>query len=242
MKWNNNQFIEHLRWYRTFYFLFFTFILFVTSLLIYSFGNKIYAGDLLEEAFKPAMTHETIIDIWKTKNAVGNEVLREWVMVDVDLGSGCDVNGNKISLKKIKEQKEAAWYGETEIKFCENILWWTRKEHLIEVGISSEAPLIVRLAKFLLRITMVLAITMVIFNGIMWIIEFAKWAEVKDAKQNIVLIIVGILIALMSLGIINLITSITLSSLWWPISTGWSISTELTNDTTNTTGTSPRLP
>jgi len=40
---------------------------------------------------------------------------------------------------------------------------------------------------------------MVIFNGIMWIIESSKGAEVKDAKKNITLIIAGILIALMSL-------------------------------------------
>lgn len=65
-----------------------------------------------------------------------------------------------------------------------------------------------------MRITMVLSVTMVIFNWIMWIIESAKWAEVKDAKKNIVLIVVGIIIALMSLSIINLITSLTVSSLW----------------------------
>lgn len=40
--------------------------------------------------------------------------------------------------------------------------------------LKTEAPLIVRIAKFLLRITMVLAVTMVIFNGIMRIIESAK--------------------------------------------------------------------
>ena len=60
---------------------------------------------------------------------------------------------------------------------------------------------------------MVLAVTMVIFNGIMWIIESAKGVEVKDAKKNITLIVVGILIALMSLSIVNLISSFTISSL-----------------------------
>jgi amino acid transporter len=54
---------------------------------------------------------------------------------------------------------------------------------------------------------------MVIFNGIMWIIESSKWSEVKDAKKNITLIIMGIIISLMSLGIINLISSLTVSSL-----------------------------
>jgi hypothetical protein len=43
--------------------MFFTFVLLITSICIYAFGNKSHAGDLLEEAFKPAMTHETIIDL-----------------------------------------------------------------------------------------------------------------------------------------------------------------------------------
>lgn len=213
-KKNQNQFIHHLRSYRTFHFMFFSFVLLITSILIYSFGNKSYAGDLLEEAFKPAMTHETIIDLGNTKNAVGNEILREWVVIDVEVLRWCDINGRKIVKKEIIKQKKAANYSWTENEFCEKILWWVRKENLFQTSITTEAPLIVRIAKFLLRITMVLAITMVIFNGIMWIIESAKWAEVKDAKKNIVLILVGILIALMSLSIINLISSLTISSLW----------------------------
>jgi len=164
MKKIHAHFITHLRSYRTFHFMFFTFILLITSIVTYIFSDKIYAADLLEQAFQPAITNDTIINLWAGKNAVGNEILRWSVSVD---------------------------------------LW----------GITKEAPLIVRIAKFLLRITMVLAVTMVIFNGIMWIIESSKWAEVKDAKKNITLIVVGILIALMSLGIINLISSITVSSL-----------------------------
>jgi hypothetical protein len=93
--------------------------------------------------------------------------------------------------------------------FCQEVLWG---DYYVDV-VQKEAPLIVRFAKFLLRITMILSVTMVIYNGIMWIIESSKWAEVKDAKKNISLIVVGILISLMSLGIINLISSITVSSL-----------------------------
>lgn len=168
MKKLHHHFIYHLRSYRTFYFLFFTFLLLLVSIIIYFFSDKIYAAsqtDLLEQAFEPAITNETIINLWAGKNAVGNEILKWSINID-------------------------SW------------------------GFSSEAPLIVRIAKFILRITMVLSVTMVIFNGIMWIIESAKWGEVKDAKKNILLIIVGILISLMSLGIINLISSITISSLW----------------------------
>jgi hypothetical protein len=43
--------------------MFFAFVLLITSVIISFFGDKIYAGDLLEEAFKPAMSHETIINL-----------------------------------------------------------------------------------------------------------------------------------------------------------------------------------
>jgi len=43
--------------------MFFSFVLLITSLIISFFGDKIYAGDLLEEAFKPAFRHETIVDL-----------------------------------------------------------------------------------------------------------------------------------------------------------------------------------
>ncbi|MEI7563643.1 MAG: hypothetical protein WCJ39_08690 [bacterium] len=49
--------------------------------------------------------------------------------------------------------------------------------------------MIVRIAKRLLRITIVLSITMIIYNGIMYIVESAKGGEVKNATKNIGLII-----------------------------------------------------
>jgi len=214
--------------------MFFTFILLFTSIIIHSFSNKSYAEDLLEQAFEPAMSNETIINLGAGKNAVGNEILREWVWIQEDLWFGCFVNEQKIDgqeLKKMVCENSFEWTWDSNIwwddcilpdwstttltndvkkPFCENILGGDWKVPLV----TTEAPLIVRIAKFLLRITMVLAVTMVIFNGIMWIIESSKGAEVKDAKKNITLIIAGILIALMSLWIINLISSLTVSSLW----------------------------
>ncbi len=157
-----NHFIYHLRSYRSFHFLFFTFILCLTSVAIYQVNKSYAAQDLLEQAFQPALSNETIINLWLGKDAVGNEIL---------------------------------------------------KSSIINLKGDTQAPLIVRITKFLLRITMVLSVTMVIFNAIMWIIESAKWGDVKDAKKNITFIVIGILLALMSLGIINLISSITISSL-----------------------------
>jgi hypothetical protein len=54
---------------------------------------------------------------------------------------------------------------------------------------------------------------MVIYTGIMYIIEASKGAEVTNARDNLMYIIGGVLLALMSLGLINLITSLTVSSL-----------------------------
>lgn len=85
MKKIHHHFIHHLRSYRTFNFLFFTFLFAITSLAISFLNNKIYAEDLLEKAFEPAKANETIIDLGAGKNAVGNEVLRQGVGVDVNL-------------------------------------------------------------------------------------------------------------------------------------------------------------
>jgi len=196
-----------------FHFMFFTFLLLVVSMVTYFFSNKLYAADLLEQAFEPAMTNETIVNLWAGKNAVGNEILRQWAGAQLDIGAWCDINWTRSATYIITAQKNAAGFGGTESAFCTDVLWWTWDSSSISMSGTTQAPLIVRIAKFLLRITMVLSVTMVIFNGIMWILESSKWSEVKDAKKNITLIIAWILISLMSLGIINLISSITVSSL-----------------------------
>ncbi len=182
--------------------------------MIYTFTDTTYAQDLLEQAFQPAMTNETIINLWAGKNAVGNEILRQWVGVNISLWEGCMVNWQLISKNDINIQLTTSQYtaGDDHV-FCTQVLGGVWNAAVITT--TTEAPLIVRIAKFLLRITIVLSVTMIIFNGIMWIIESSKWAEVKDAKKNITLIVVGILIALMSLSIINLISSVTVSSLGW---------------------------
>ncbi len=193
--------------------MFFTFLLFITSVVVYFLNDKIYAQDLLEQAFQPSVRNETIINLWAGKNAVGNEVLRQWVGVSVNILPWCIVNWNKMSQSDITTQMTNLQYQGSDTSFCTSILWGTWDNPIIST--TTEAPLIVRITKFLLRMTMVLAVTMIIYNGIMYIIESAKWSDVKDAKQNIIFIVVWILIALMSLWIINLISSVTVSSLGW---------------------------
>ncbi len=161
--------------------------------------NTILAQDLMEQAFSSAKSYDAIIDIWNTKDAVWNEILREWVSVwaNENLGRGCFIN----------EQ-----FVEADQTLCDEMGWdWNIQILSTEV----EAPLIVRVSKFLLRMTIVLSITMVIFNAVVYMIEVLSWKDRKtaEAKKNIARIIGWVLLALMSVWIINLIVSIPKSSL-----------------------------
>lgn len=117
-----------------------------------------------------------------TKRAVGNEILREGVTVNISLTDGVN-----------------AALGRTDI--------WDA------IDVTQRAPRIVRFSKFLLRATMVLAVIMIIINGIRYILALGdEWSasKIRDAIKNIS---IGILVALFSLAIVNLINSITLSTI-----------------------------
>jgi hypothetical protein len=45
-----------------------------------------HAEDLLEKAFYPAKTYDTVINMGSTKNAVGNEIFKESVVTQDGLG------------------------------------------------------------------------------------------------------------------------------------------------------------
>lgn len=80
-------------------------------------------------------------------------------------------------------------------------------------GFEKRESLIVKVAKFLLRMTIVLAVTMIIYNGIMFMIKYSKGEMPKDVLMNIVYIWAGILLALLSVMIVRLASSAG-SSFW----------------------------
>lgn len=87
-----------------------------------------------------------------------------------------------------------------------SVWWWW-------ININNRVPLIVRIAKFLLRMTIVLSVTMVLYSSIMYILKSSKWEDPKDVQKNLILVWWWILLALASLWIINLISSVSQSSL-----------------------------
>lgn len=88
------------------------------------------------------------------------------------------------------------------------ILWW-----ITVVGWSDKEALIVAVARFLVRFTLVIAITMVIYNWIMFVVKSSKGELAKDSLKNIVYIALWVLLALMSVVIIRLANSVGTTTL-----------------------------
>jgi len=81
------------------------------------------------------------------------------------------------------------------------------------VQVANRDPLLVRLTKFILRLTIVLSITMIIYTGIRYMMAVGTEEGTKTARQNLLYIVLGIILAMMSYAIIILLQSITFSSL-----------------------------
>lgn len=167
----------------------------------FSLLNNVFWIDLMEEAFSPSMSYDTVINIWRNKKQVWDTVLREKTLIeawDSPFQKACFLNW-------ILQE----WVDENR---CSEI-WWERRKELIDI--QSQAPLIVRIAKFLLRMTVVLSISMVIFNAIKYMTEVLWWKDRKSAesKKNLIYVAVWVIVALLSVSVINLIISVPKSSL-----------------------------
>lgn len=73
--------------------------------------------------------------------------------------------------------------------------------------------LIVQITKFLVRMTLVLAITMIIYNGILFVVKSTKGEMSKETLQKLAYICVGVLLALSSVVIIRLANSVGTTTL-----------------------------
>ncbi|HOQ78807.1 MAG TPA: hypothetical protein PLW94_01100 [Candidatus Absconditabacterales bacterium] len=155
----------------------------------------------MEQVFNPAMSHDYIINIGKNKKTVGDTILREKTVIEVGgapFQPACFINN--VKQEGLNEQTCIQMGGQ-------------RKTEIINV--HSKAPLIVRITKFLLRMTIVLSISMIIFNSVKYMIEVLGGKDRKSAesKKNLIYVVSGIMLALLSVSVINLIISIPKSSI-----------------------------
>lgn len=75
-------------------------------------------------------------------------------------------------------------------------------------GVKSKASLLVQITQALLTATIVLSITMLIYNGILYMVKSSKGENPKEVINNIIRIAGGILLALLSIMIVKFASSI----------------------------------
>lgn len=85
------------------------------------------------------------------------------------------------------------------------VLKWTYE---IDGEWVTKKSMLLKATRLLLVLTIALSVTMILYNGMMYIIQTWQGKEWKDLIKNVLLIVVGILISLFSVVIINLTQSI----------------------------------
>lgn len=79
--------------------------------------------------------------------------------------------------------------------------------------VNTSEPYLIRLTKLILRITIAISVSIIIFAGISYILAFGDAGKQKKAQNIIIYALGGIFIWLSSLAIVELTLSITKSSL-----------------------------
>jgi len=85
---------------------------------------------------------------------------------------------------------------------------WDIIKDWVHADVNKSESFVVSLTKFLVRFTLVIAITMIIYNWIMFVIKSSKWEAPKDVLKNIGYIVAWVLLALASVIIIQLASSV----------------------------------
>lgn len=104
-----------------------------------------------------------------------------------------------------KEQKNIIDLGNTKSAVGNEVIMGSTE--ISGSGINNKPSTIVRITQFILMLTIVLAVTMIIFNGMQYIIKSGSGEDPKKVQSNIIYIIVGIVLALFSVVLVNLLRS-----------------------------------
>lgn len=174
--------------------------LFVSLFSLVSLAS-VFAGDLLEEAFRPSVQREHVINIGDTKEAVWNTIFvwGQEVNVEVWLSKGVCLKDDQVI--------DVAWDDfDARKQNCEAIGW---NHSRLGVTAQKNPPWIVRAVQILLRFLVIVSITMVIFNGIRYILAASNADKAVTARNNLVSLGIGLLLALSSISMIYLIQSFT---------------------------------
>ena len=170
--------------------------------------------DLLWQLVEPAYYEETIIWLWTSKETVWKNVFKWSNELDV---------GISLERRIVKDDEgkpmckwncpELCLSDEDGLSRSDRILcrrYWTFEsvEVSLEAWVQKQPSLIVKVTRMLLILTITLSVTMILYNGMMYIIKTWQWKEGKDVLKNVAYIVIWILIALFSVIIVRIMQSI----------------------------------
>lgn len=163
------------------------------------------ANDLLWEIIQPSYYSETTFNVGESDEDVWDQILEGSTEINFKFKKEVihDEDGNLLCHNGPCPE-ECKIYDKSKDK--EEIC--PRQHRLVKVEVGKKDPIIVKVTKLLLVLVIALSVTMILYNGMMYIIQTWQWKEWKNLMKNIALIVVGILISLFSVVIIRLIQSI----------------------------------
>jgi len=163
------------------------------------------ADDLLWHLIEPSYYSNTTLDMGVNVKTVWDEVLGWSNEINIKFKKVVPIGENGQLLCHNGPCPEGCTSYDEE-KDKEGICPWQHKWASVEVW--KKPPMVVKVTRLLLSLVIALSVTMILYNGIMYIVQTWQWKEWKSLMKNIVLIVVGILISLFSVLIIRLIQSI----------------------------------
>jgi len=163
--------------------------------------------DLLRQIIEPAYEEEIIIGLWNSKETVWKNVFKWGTSVELGLSVRVPKTENWKPVCRFGSCSSAcAEINETNTNLCKR--QWSYEWGLgVSAWISKEPSVIVKITRMLLVLTITLSVTMILYNGMMYIVQTWQWKDGKSLK-NIAYIVVWILIALFSVIIMRIIQSI----------------------------------
>ena len=79
------------------------------------------------------------------------------------------------------------------------------------LGIQKVPSMIVKVTRLLLSLVVALSVTMILYNGMTYIIQTWQWKEWKNLVKNVVYIVIWIIVSLFSITIITVLQSVSKS-------------------------------
>lgn len=195
------------------------YVVYALLLLCGSLSLGFAQNDVMDTIFQPSKNLDHIIVIGNSKNSVGNEVFRESKGFDAHVGEGCFWVAHPSEDNCSGNFRKAA-HGK-----CYVIPATTHNDHascqsfggewvsLTYAAFSNRAPLLVRITQTLLRLTIALAIPVLIFIGVKLIKGAMDGASVSEAFKQVSHVLIGLVLALSALGIVYFIQIIAMNTI-----------------------------